>query len=86
MYALIIHFYCYIFYPYDSMDLYCKINVNLNDEETRLLFSDFFSTPIGLLFSDSSSFELVSESIRKQMRSRIVLFSCRRLQPTVVHL
>ena len=24
------------------MDLYCKINVNLNDEETRLLFSDFF--------------------------------------------
>ena len=42
MYALIIHFYCYIFYPYDCMDLYCKINVNLNDEETRLLFSDFF--------------------------------------------
>ena len=33
-----------------------------------------------------NSFELVSENIRIQMRPRIVLFSCRRLQPTAVHL
>ena len=41
IYTLLIHFCCYIFYPYDCMDFYCKINVNLNDEETRLLFPDF---------------------------------------------
>ena len=33
-----------------------------------------------------NSLDLVSESIRIQMRSLIVLFSCRRLQPIVVHL